>query len=70
MSTDRQRAILEAVASGEVTPEEAFERLEIEAILDRYPYGTTHELRDILARQSMADDIRIRHWSGTQGWRG
>jgi len=33
MSTDRQRAILEAVASGEGTPEEAFERLEIEALI-------------------------------------
>jgi len=32
--------------------------------LDRYPYGTTHELRGILARQSMADDIRSRHSPG------
>jgi hypothetical protein len=46
------------------------ERGDLEKTLDRYPYGTTHELRDILARQSMADDIRIRNWSGTQGWRG
>jgi hypothetical protein len=27
---------------------------DFEAILDRYPPGTTHELRSILARQSMA----------------
>jgi hypothetical protein len=30
------------------------DRCEIEAILDRYPDGVTHELRGILARQSMA----------------
>ena len=41
------------------------DRDDLEAILDRYRYGTTHELRGILARQSMADDIRSRHPSGT-----
>jgi hypothetical protein len=30
------------------------DRCDFEAALDRYPSGTTHELRDILARQSMA----------------
>ena len=29
-------------------------RGDFEAILDRYPRGTTHELRSILARQAMA----------------
>jgi hypothetical protein len=29
-------------------------RCDFEAILDRYPDGVTHELRGILARQSMA----------------
>lgn len=29
------------------------ERSDFEAILDRYPSGVTHELRDILGRQSM-----------------
>jgi hypothetical protein len=30
------------------------QRCDLEAALDRYSAGTTHELRDILARQSMA----------------
>ncbi len=30
------------------------DRCDFEAILDRYPGGVTHELRGILARQSMA----------------
>ncbi len=30
------------------------DRCDFEAILDRYPAGVTHELRGILARQSMA----------------
>ncbi len=29
------------------------ERVDFDAILDRYPRGTTHELRSILARQAM-----------------
>ena len=47
----KRRSDLERELAGYATPAE---RLEIEAILDRYPYGTTHELREILARQSMA----------------
>jgi hypothetical protein len=30
------------------------DRCDLEAALDRYPAGVTHELRGILARQSMA----------------
>jgi len=30
------------------------DRCDLEAALDRYPDGVTHELRSILARQSMA----------------
>jgi hypothetical protein len=62
----KRRSDLERELAGYATPAE---RGDLEKTLDRYPYGTTHELRDILARQSMADDIRIRNWSGTQGWR-
>ena len=62
----QRRSDLERELAGYATPAD---RDDLEAILDRYPYGTTHELRGILARQSMADDIRIRNWSGTQGWR-
>ena len=32
----------------------AAQRADLEATLDRYPEGVTHELRDILARQAMA----------------
>jgi hypothetical protein len=32
----------------------AAQRADLEATLDRYPDGDTHELRDILARQAMA----------------
>jgi hypothetical protein len=36
------------------------ERRDLEAILDRYPAEVTHELRAILARQSMAaQDMRF-----------
>jgi hypothetical protein len=34
------------------------QRCDLEAILDRYPDGVTHELRDILARQATAPDPR------------
>ncbi len=63
----KRRGDLERELAGYATPAE---RGDLEATLERYPYGTTHELRDILARQSMADDIRVRNWSGTRGWRG
>ena len=36
------------------------DRLEIEAIIERYPPGQTTELRDILARQSAAALLRPR----------
>ena len=62
----KRRSNLERELAGYATPAE---RGDLEETLDRYPYGTTHELCDILARQSMADDIRIRNWLGTQGWR-
>jgi hypothetical protein len=35
------------------------DRLELEAILDRYPAGQTGELRTILARQSMQAPVAI-----------
>jgi len=63
----KRRSDLERELGGYATPAE---RGDLEETLERYPYGTTHELRDILARQSMADEIRIRNCSGTQGWRG
>jgi hypothetical protein len=62
----KRRSDLERELAGYATPAE---RGDLE-VLDRYPYSTTHELRDILARPSIADDIRIRNWSGTQGWHG
>ena len=58
----KRRSDLERELAGYATPAE---RGDLEATLDRYPYGTTHELRGILARQSMADDIRSRHSPGT-----
>ena len=54
----KRRSDLERELAGYATPAD---RDDLEAVLDRYPYGTTHELRGILARQSMADDIRSRH---------
>ena len=62
----KRRSDLERELAGYATPAE---RGDLEQTLDRYLYGTTHELRDILARQSLTDEIRIRHWPGTQGWR-
>ena len=54
----KRRSDLQRELAGFATPAE---RGDLEATLDRYRYGTTHELRDILARQSMADDIRSHH---------
>jgi hypothetical protein len=62
----KRHSDLERELAGYATPAE---RRDLEATLDRYPDGTTHELRDILARQSMADEIRSRNLSGTQSWR-
>lgn len=62
----KRRSDLARELAGYATPAE---RGDLEQALDRYPDGTTHELRDILARQSMADEIRIRNWSGISGWR-
>jgi hypothetical protein len=47
----KRRAELERELAGYASPAE---RRDLEAALDRYPGGTTHELRSILARQSMA----------------
>ena len=44
----RRRAVLEREMAGYAARAGDFE-----AILDRYPPGTTHELRSILARQAM-----------------
>jgi hypothetical protein len=50
--TDRaRRSKLERELAGYSTPAQ---RRDLEAILDRYPDGTTRELREILARQAMA----------------
>jgi hypothetical protein len=47
----KRRAALERELAGYTT---AAERCDIEAALDRHPDGVTHELRSILALQSMA----------------
>jgi hypothetical protein len=47
----RQRAKLERELAGYSTPAE---RADLEALLDGYPDGITHEIRDILAGQAMA----------------
>jgi hypothetical protein len=47
----KRRAGLERELAGYSTPAE---RCDLEAALDRYPDGVTHELRAILARQAMA----------------
>jgi hypothetical protein len=47
----KRRAELKRELAGYASP--AF-RDDFEAILERYPCGTTHELRGIMARQSMA----------------
>jgi hypothetical protein len=47
----RRRAKLERELAEYSTPAE---RRDLEATLDRYPDGVTHELRAILARQAMA----------------
>jgi len=47
----RRRAEIERELAGYAGPAA---RDDFEAILDRYPPGTTHELRAILARQAMA----------------
>jgi hypothetical protein len=61
---DRQRrSQLERELAAYSTPAQKFD---LEAILDRYPDGITHEIRDILARQAMAaQDSRI----PGAGWR-
>jgi len=46
----RRRAVLERELAGYAACAGAGD---FEAILDRYPPGTTHELRSILARQAM-----------------
>jgi hypothetical protein len=46
---DRDRRALERELAGYSTPAQ---RRDLEATLDRYPDGTTHELREILARQA------------------
>jgi hypothetical protein len=47
----KRRAALEREFAGYAT---LADRCDLEAALDRYPDGTTHELRGILARQAMA----------------
>ena len=47
----KRRADLERELAGYA---DSAHRGDFEAILDRYPRGTTHELRAIMARQSMA----------------
>ena len=47
----KRRAELERELAGYAS---AADRCDLEAALDRYPDGVTHELRGILARQSMA----------------
>jgi len=47
----RRRAELERELAGYASPAD---RRDLEAAIDRYPGGVTHELRAILARQAMA----------------
>jgi len=47
----KRRAELERELAGYAN---GADRCDLEAILDRYPDGVTHELRSILARQYMA----------------
>lgn len=47
----KRRAALERELAGYFT---LADRCDLEAALDRYPDGVTHELRAILARKSMA----------------
>jgi hypothetical protein len=57
----KRRFALERELAGYSTPAQ---RRDLEATLDRYPDGATHELREILARQSAA---RQANPSGTGG---
>jgi hypothetical protein len=50
-----QRRALERELASYSTPAQ---RRDLDAILDRYPDGDTRELRDILARQSLAAETR------------
>ena len=50
----RRRAELERELAGYAGYAGCAGRGDFEAILERYPRGTTHELRSILARQAMA----------------
>lgn len=53
----KRRAELERELAGYA---DGADRCDLEAILDRYPDGVTHELRSILARQYMASqDVRF-----------
>jgi hypothetical protein len=53
----KRRAELERELAGYASPAE---RCDLEAALDRHPYGATYELRAILARQSRsADETRF-----------
>ena len=52
----KRRSDLERELAGYATPAE---RGDLEETLDRYPYGTTHELRDILA---------VNPWQMTSGF--
>jgi hypothetical protein len=47
----RRRSKLQRELAGYSTPAQ---RRDLEAVLDRYPDGSTYEIRDILARQAMA----------------
>jgi hypothetical protein len=57
-----RRSQLERELAGYATPSQ---RRDLEAILDRYPDGTTRELRDILARQAEAAAVRNNGIPGT-----
>jgi hypothetical protein len=51
----RRRRDLERELAGYSTPSQ---RCDFEAMLDRYPDGTTHELREILSRQQRAREAQ------------
>ena len=50
----RRRTVLERELAGYCTPAQ---RADFEATLDAYPDGVTWELREVLARQALAQEI-------------
>jgi hypothetical protein len=60
----KRRLALERELAGYFT---AAQRRDLEATLDRYPDGATHEMRDILARQATARQAMAAETNGVPG---